>query len=146
MSTRATYEFREEYASQPQGEPETEAHTVYKHCDGYPEGGLQAIALALPHAWPLPRFEADDFAAAFVSGNRLRPGDVRLTHGRDAHGDTEYHYVVTQREGQIHVKAFEKAAPWKLLDEGSLIDLLRKYVPEPCEEVRALMTNITLGS
>ena len=34
--------------------------TVYKHSDGYPEGAVCWITKALEHAWPLPRFEADD--------------------------------------------------------------------------------------
>ena len=40
--------------------------TVYKHSDGYPYGAVCWITKALEHAWPLPRFEADEFAAAFV--------------------------------------------------------------------------------
>lgn len=60
MSTRAVYIFHDR---------DTEI-AVYKHHDGYPSGACEAIRNALPHAWPLPRFEADEFAAAFVAGNK----------------------------------------------------------------------------
>jgi hypothetical protein len=46
-----------------------EVVTVYKHSDGYPDGAVCWITKALEHAWPLPRFEADEFAAAFVAAN-----------------------------------------------------------------------------
>ena len=49
--------------------------TVYRHHDGYPTGAAKAIEAALPHAWPLPRFEPDEFAAAFVRGNKKSAED-----------------------------------------------------------------------
>jgi len=61
MSTRAAYTFQDD---------QTTVH-VYKHHDGYPTGAADAINNALCYAWPLPRFEADDFAAAFVAGNKV---------------------------------------------------------------------------
>lgn len=60
MSTRAMYTFKDK---------DTTVH-VYKHYDGYPSGAAQWIAAALDYAWQLPRFEADDFAAAFVAANK----------------------------------------------------------------------------
>jgi len=41
-----------------------EVVTVHKHSDGCPDGAVCWITKALEHAWPLPRFEADEFAAA----------------------------------------------------------------------------------
>lgn len=126
MSTRATYEFRDEWGS----------HTVYRHHDGYQRGGVQWIANAVPFAWPLPRFEADDFAAAFVAGNKDGGGSVRLTSGRDAHGDTEYHYVIALKDRRLHVEIHGRGwtdagrGDWKLLEEGSLHELLKKHAPE----------------
>lgn len=61
MSTRALYSFLDENKV---------AYHVYKHSDGYPTGALDAIDAAMPFAWRLPRFEADDFAAAFVAANK----------------------------------------------------------------------------
>src|SRR4051794_36529103 len=63
MSTRALYTFI------CPGRKQDTFH-VYKHHDGYPKGAAEAIANALPLAWQLPRFEADEFAAAFVAGNK----------------------------------------------------------------------------
>ena len=63
MSTRAIFSFYDKHS--PKG-----IH-VYKHSDGYPSGAFDAIGNAFPFAWPLPRFEADEFAAAFVCGNKI---------------------------------------------------------------------------
>jgi hypothetical protein len=60
MSTRACYTFRSDQ----------ESFHVYKHSDGYPSGAAEWIEAALQYAWPLPRFEADEFAAAFVAANK----------------------------------------------------------------------------
>ena len=75
MSTRAVYTFKDE-----RGE-----HSVYVHHDGYPKGAALKFkaVLASGNAWPLPRFEADQFAAAFVVANHGSPGSVRLTSGPD---------------------------------------------------------------
>jgi hypothetical protein len=64
MSTRACYRFIDPDPANP------EVVTVYKHSDGYPEGAVCWITRALDHAWRLPRFEADEFAAAFVAANK----------------------------------------------------------------------------
>ena len=62
MSTRALYTFRSGDGS--------EEHHVYVHSDGYPTGAADKIVSALEYAWPLPRYEADEFAAAFVAANK----------------------------------------------------------------------------
>ena len=103
MSTRATYEFRDEYGS----------HTVYKHHDGYPSGAKEWITAAIEKAWPLGRFEADDFGAAFVAANKDDGGGVRLAKDRDDYGDTEYHYVVTFEDGHLVVEQFEPSGNWE---------------------------------
>lgn len=120
MSTRATYEFKDDHNS----------FTIYKHCDGYPEGGLQWIARAIPHAWDLPRFEPDEFAAAFVVGNKgTDGGDVRITTGRQIHGDTEYHYVVTVKDGKLFVQICNPR-DGIAAEQGDLDYLLDMYAPE----------------
>ena len=55
-----------------------EVYTIYKHWDGYPSGIQKCINKALDMAWELPRFEADEFAAAFVAANKDKAGDIRL--------------------------------------------------------------------
>ena len=87
MSTRATYIF----------EDATDHYAVYKHHDGYPTGAAEHINKALKHAWQLPRFEPDEFAAAFVAANKGDGGGVRLMNGytlMDCSGDIEYLYRI----------------------------------------------------
>ena len=104
MSTRAIYTFIEKGAR----------FNVYKHYDGYPGGALCAIRAALPFAWPLPRYEACEMAAAFVAGSKteggggvyLMPGGAPKTV---APSDIEYRYVVKQNGAgshELHVTAF----------------------------------------
>lgn len=61
MSTRAVYSFKDSDGT----------YHVYKHHDGYPTGAAQWLARAQTLAWQLPRYEADEFAAAFVAANKL---------------------------------------------------------------------------
>jgi len=121
MSTRAIYTFR---ANQ-------EEYHVYKHMDGYPTGAAQNIAAALAWAWNLPRFEPDQFAAAFVAAcitdptinggkkpaDQYKGGDLRLMpsgNWRDlAPGDIEYRYEITGFDGEIMVHAYAvDSGPW----------------------------------
>jgi hypothetical protein len=132
MSTRAVYTFQDD------GEGLHESYHVYKHHDGYPEGAAKWIEKALDHAWPLPRFEADDFAAAFVAANKPskaqviaespyfaepenqkyapQGGGVRLMLAGGPEifpGDIEYHYVIRfdKPSGALEVQAFEASHP-----------------------------------
>lgn len=82
MSTRACYRFIPENG--PNDWPGVV--TVYKHHDGYPSGAAQAIEAALPYAWPLPRFECDEFAAAFVRANKKSADDYAIDYERQAAG------------------------------------------------------------
>ena len=112
MSTRAMYTFKDQYDT---------VH-VYKHHDGYPEGGISWIANARNYAWPLPRFEADDFASAFVAANKPKydpeatypnaGGGVRLCGNNikepwDMSQDSEYHYIVECENDKLHVEVYE---------------------------------------
>jgi hypothetical protein len=94
MGTRAVYTFIDK----------DDRHSVYKHWDGYPSLACKFIANALPLAWPLPRFEADEFAAAFVAANKKEAGDVRLTAGPDAHWDISYAYEISCPHNRLHVR------------------------------------------
>ena len=84
MSTRAIYTFK--------GFGET--HHVFKHHDGYLSGAAVALENAIQLAWSAPRYEPDEFAAAFVSGNKQSPGGVRLAKSQTAFCDVEYAYVI----------------------------------------------------
>ena len=97
MSTRAVVMFKDDSGT----------YSVYKHCDGYPDGEygmIRSIQNAKELAWPLPRFEADEFGAAFIAVNKHQPGDIRLTTGPEAHGDLEYIYTVTLKDGKLHIE------------------------------------------
>jgi hypothetical protein len=88
MSTRAVFSFHEEGIKRK--------FHVYKHNDGYPSGASEAFLNALTYAWTLPRFEADEFAAAFIAGNKSEGGVIRISHGPQHHGDLAYHYELWQ--------------------------------------------------
>lgn len=94
MSTRAVFTFSD---PDHRGRP----LVVYKHHDGYPEGALAALRRTLDSGlcWPLPRFEADEFAAAFVAANKPKGGGgIRLLGAGDwrdlAPPDVEFVYHV----------------------------------------------------
>ena len=103
MSTRAVYTF-----TGSQGD-----FHVYKHHDGYPYvsdgvsegGGLIWIKKAKALAWVLPKFEADEFAAAFVAANKTKPnrGDVHLTEDPLSHADAEYWYKIKKATPALDV-------------------------------------------
>lgn len=120
MGTRAVYTFIDE----------EERHSIYKHRDGYPRWGCQFIANALPLAWPLPRFEAKEFAAAFVAANKKQAGDIYLTSRPGVHGDLAYAYEIFCPGGQLQVRILKVGyhgpgycwAEYQPLFKGSLED------------------------
>lgn len=110
MSTRACYVFKDGYG----------AHIVYKHHDGYPSGAVGFIAAARKAAWSLPRFEANEFAAAFVAANKTDPGGVRLVGNGDwrvlSPGDIEYVYIITEDRVDACYASGESIFSWPLAD------------------------------
>lgn len=142
MSTRACYQFRDADG----------LYVVYKHHDGYPgfPGGHGHIAAAARLAWALPRFEADEFAAAFVAANKSDAGGVRLLNVPSlsdwracAPVDIEYVYDVdgTADAGGPVVACYavcERDGVWSATTEGkakvplsSLIKKLKAAQPTP---------------
>lgn len=117
MSTRAVFTF---------SDPSTKGRPllVYKHHDGYPSGAIEALIKARDSGlcWPLPRFEADEFAAAFVAANKGRGGGgIRLLGAGDwralSPGDIDYVYhVVRFPSGLINVAGWVVAED----DDGRL--------------------------
>ena len=113
MSTRAIYTFKgyhcEHYGSQ--GDRFPPCH-IYKHGDGYPTGAADAIQAATKFAWEAPRFEADEFAAAFVAANNGGSGDIRIVPwGLAPHqfaSDIAYRYeIFPDPAGVVQVTAFK---------------------------------------
>jgi hypothetical protein len=102
-----------------------QAFTVYRQSDGYPDtehGVLAGLRGALSYAWPLPRFEPDEFAAAIVAAWKKpaqshtafestytsQGGNIRLINGnRDSVGDSAFHYDITQDKRALRVTVFK---------------------------------------
>ena len=98
MGTRAVYTFKDN---------DSEFH-VYKHYDGHPDNVIEYIERAKEYAWRLPRFEADEFACAFIKANKDSEGDVRLTNHWKNHGDLSYRYEITlNNNDKLNIKTFE---------------------------------------
>lgn len=103
------------------------AFSVYVHWDSYPDGMADMLVSAFAKSWPLPRFEADEFAASFVAANKTGAGTVRLTTGPDAHGDLAYVYEVftSGRNGQVCIRA--KIVGGDEIFYGRLKDFVKEY-------------------
>lgn len=118
MSTRSTLTVREKKDG-------TDTYSIYRHHDGYPDAVLPDLREALSYAWPLPRYEPMDFAAAIVAAWKRGPkrysenytaqgGSIYLTRDRDAHGDTEWHYEIypeTPDESPLCIEVFASTYP-----------------------------------
>jgi len=122
MSTRAIYTFK--------GFGET--HHVYKHHDGYPTGAAEAFELAIQNAWGLPRYEPDEFAAAFVAANKDGPGGVRLASKRTEYSDVVFGYTIEPDKAipsliklTVHeIKFWDGAAKQTRIWSGPLVDFI----------------------
>ena len=86
MATRGVYRFKE---------TDSEViHKVYNHWDNYPSNAYELIKNALSKAWVLPRFEADEFACAFIAANKDQHGGMRLMpHDQEDMGQ-DYDYLI----------------------------------------------------
>lgn len=111
MGTRAIYFFEDRDGS---------VYGAYKHYDNYPSGAADFIENAKSYAWKFPRFEADDFAAAFVAANKAEGGgEVRLLQLFDntsidmvmeENKWCDYYYVVTFEDQELMVEIWETRA------------------------------------
>ena len=120
MSTRACYTFKDKHG----------AFSVYYHYDGYPANALQMINKAKESAWQFPRFEADEYAAAFCYvAKDGRAGGARLTEGPHRHGDLSYRYDVYFKDNDLMVKIWQvDFKNEKLIDHSNMNELWSKYV------------------
>ena len=135
MGTRAIYIFEDEH----------EEVWAYKHYDNYPRGAADFIEDAKEYAWAFPRFEADEFAAAFVAANKNpRGGEVRLIHALfkdreemlDAHEWNDYYYVISYQphHRDLWVEIWQMRDEWVLIDELTHTQMKEKY----CERAVAV--------
>tara|TARA_Y100000114_G_scaffold115372_1_gene109480 strand:+ start:9706 stop:10080 length:375 start_codon:yes stop_codon:yes gene_type:complete len=120
MSTRACYTFKDKHG----------AFSVYYHYDGYPANALQMINKAKESAWQFPRFEADEYAAAFCYvAKDGRAGGARLTEGPHRHGDLSYRYDVYFKNNDLMVKIWQvDFKNEKLIEHSNMNELWSKYV------------------
>lgn len=136
MGTRAVYFF----------EDDSGMYGVYKHYDGYPQGAASHIEAAKDWAWDLPRFEADEFASAFVAANKNKGGgEIRLIplfeHAStrqvmEDHNWCDFYYRISYDKdvGDLVVHVFESfydddvgETVWKLINYLPLHQMLRAY-------------------
>lgn len=117
MSTRAVFTFTARTKA-------IKPVSIYKHHDGHPSGALDAITNALPYAWTLPRFEPDEFAAAFCAGNKpARGGGVYFTTSHNAHGDLDYRYEISAVGQGLQIRGFKRdrfGEAWQCFFTGTL--------------------------
>lgn len=109
MSTRGFYTFI--------GGPNEPKLHVYVHGDSYPSGAADYLKRTLPYSWPLPRFEHDEFASAFVAAAKVvngkpLPGGVRLFPSSDdwsehAPGDLAFRYEISHDGKDLIIRAFK---------------------------------------
>ena len=134
MGTRAIYQFQDS---------DDECY-VYKHYDNYPQGAVHFIEAAKGFAWKLPRFEADEFASAFVAANKSKNGGgVRLISHHfknegeilDANSWCEYHYIIHFDKSlktlwvEIQEAIYQKdgSIKWETIWEGTHADMMKEY-------------------
>ena len=72
--------------------------SIYRHWDGYPDAVLPDLQKALALAWPLPRFEANEFAAAIVAAFKSGPGNIRIQSDHDIGWDIEWIYKISKNK------------------------------------------------
>ena len=135
MGTRAIYQFQDN---------DGDECYVYKHYDNYPQGAVHFIEEAKSMAWPFPRYEADEFAAAFVAANKNKNGgEVRLISHHfknegeilDAHSWCDYYYIIHFDKSlktlwvEIQESFYQKdgSIKWETIWEGTHADMMEKY-------------------
>jgi hypothetical protein len=102
-----------------------DAWNVYIHGDGYPTGAADYVLGAQLFAWDLPRFEADEFAAALCASAKqgIKGGNARfLPQGKPLEvaarhcADIQYRYEIRATGVKVYgVDAWECKPKQKLL-------------------------------
>lgn len=94
----------------------------------YPKAAVRKLQKTLPLAWPPPLFEPGEFAAAFVAGNKMGPGEVRILSNDDAlqavFGSVAYRYVIEYAGIELFVTCFGHPAGVELF-AGSVDKFLK---------------------
>ncbi len=94
---------------------EHNSFSIYRHGDGYPDGDagvIRTLEEGFKFAWELPRFEADDFAAALIRAWKIEGGgDIYFTKGHEHHGDLAYRYEIRQdgaNYNRLEIRVFQR--------------------------------------
>lgn len=89
MGTRAVISFHDTNGGE---------FNVYQHWDGDPETVIANImgTFSVQMCWEWPRWEADEFAAAYIAANKSGSGNLRIARSIAEHGDLAYSYIVRQ--------------------------------------------------
>ena len=109
MSTNALIKFYDT-PGHSFGEGPNQTFYVYQHWDGYPAGVAITLAMTFDYAFKLPRWQANDFSAAFIAANKnsdnsvKQGGNIYISDGSD-YKDYEYH--VTFKDGDVRVKVLD---------------------------------------
>lgn len=74
---------------------------VYVHGNAYPENINQMIENAKEYAFKFPRFEASDFAAAFIAANKTKGGGNIYFGDEDM--EVDYSYTVSVRQNKFRI-------------------------------------------
>lgn len=71
-------------------------YSVYQHWDCNPEmvEGYILQVFEKRRCWAWPRWEADEFAAAYIATHKDAGGSFRISNGASNHGDLSYAYEV----------------------------------------------------
>tara|TARA_R100001594_G_scaffold100256_1_gene134856 strand:- start:800 stop:1219 length:420 start_codon:yes stop_codon:yes gene_type:complete len=134
MSTRAVYEFNNK-----ENPYDKSVVSVYKHYDGYPEGGIGFIKNA-KDLYESGVFNGnfeykDDVTArdgmvlAFMS-HPQNEGSKSFTESWENHGDLEYFYKIYANESVeiFSVASWENEGRPELVFQGSIEDAFNNYV------------------
>lgn len=119
MSTRATYTFLSANCT-----PEV---SYYIHHDGYPSGAAEYFREAMRQT----NRQGGGIAASFMRANQR----AEFTKGRDAHCDTEYHWVVDGMQITGYVR--DSRDTWRLVCKGSLLGFVNGHAEDGDELIQA---------
>ena len=138
MSTRAVYTFKT-----PSEWDQSEVH-IYKHCDGYPKGGLTFIKNAIEYYCDnydtmkhLANRDALSTCFLLSCNKGEKYGDCEITEHHDKHGDLEYRYSIIPLKDFKEVPNFRNiairiysCASWKGKEKIIFNDSLQQALSE----------------
>jgi len=121
MSTRGMFTIK--------GKNGKDSFNIYKHHDMYPEGAAAVIRMAFDvFAWPLPRYESDELAAAIVAAAKCS-GIMRVMRAPD---EKAPHYYLDESYMPGGELARYRGGGTRLLPQGKPL----KVASAHCSDIR----------